>query len=42
MWGTGSVRIWNDKLAKAQRYSLVRHTAQFVKLNRHLGLSTDF
>lgn len=43
MYGkTGSVGICNCKLDKVERYSLVRHTTQFVKLNIHLGLSTDF
>lgn len=39
---TGSVGICNSKLAQAGRYSPVRHTAHFVKLNIHLGLSTEF
>lgn len=43
MYGrTGSVGICNSKLGQAGRYSPVRHTAHFVKLNIHLGFSTDF
>lgn len=42
MYGrTGSVGICNYRLAQAERYSPVRHTTQFVKLNIHLGLSSD-